>query len=308
MDNKKLTVKRIILFYVIAFLPLAVITPILCRVYGEPIFSSEKENVAAVAYVFGTFGMFAPTIANLLTRWITKEGMDNSYLALHLKGNMKYYVASVGIKMLEAVTGLFLVWKIFFGDIPLGEMYPGEGMSQKIAMVVLQLACSVILFFPAFGEEWGWRGYLGPKLEQVMSKPAAIFVGGVLWGLWHAPLTIAGHNFGVDYPLYPWLGIGVMCLMCICFNAFLTLLTESTKSIYPAAFAHMINNNCSVMVLMSLFATEDMFEKMQTIPSIRIFLAFIPLYFLVGGVSFLIYVYRTRNLKIVQCRKSRLKF
>ena len=36
MDNKKLTWKRIILFYVIAFLPFAIITPVLCKVYGEP--------------------------------------------------------------------------------------------------------------------------------------------------------------------------------------------------------------------------------------------------------------------------------
>lgn len=207
MDSKKLTIKRIIIFYVIAFLPLAIITPILGMVFGEPIYVSQKEHVGAIVYALGAFGMFAPAIANLLTRWITKEGMANSYLALNLKGNLKSYVASVSIKMFESVMGLVLVWKFFFGDIPFGEMYPGENMSGKLAMVVLQLAFSVILFFPAFGEEWGWRGYLGPKLEQVMSKPAAILVGGILWGIWHAPLTIAGHNFGVDYPLYPWLGI-----------------------------------------------------------------------------------------------------
>ena len=85
MDNKKLAWKRIILFYVIAFLPLAIITPILCKVYGEPIFVSQKQNVISLVYAYGVFGMFAPTIANLLTRWITKEGMNNTYLALHLK-------------------------------------------------------------------------------------------------------------------------------------------------------------------------------------------------------------------------------
>ncbi|MBD5136525.1 MAG: CPBP family intramembrane metalloprotease [Lachnospiraceae bacterium] len=187
----------------------------------------------------------------------------------------------------------------FFGDIPFGEMFPEEGMSQKIAVVVLQLAFSIIVFFPAFGEEWGWRGYLGPKLEEVMSKPAAILLGGVLWGLWHAPLTIAGHNFGVDYQLYPWLGIGAMCLLCICLNAFLTLLTERTKSIYPAAFAHMLINNCSAFVLMSILTTEDLYEKMQTIPAMCIFAVGIPLNVLVGGVSLGLYVYGTRNSKMV---------
>ncbi len=51
----------------------------------------------------------------------------------------------------------------------------------------------------------------------------------------------------------------------------------------------MINNNCSVMVLMSLFATEEMLEKMTEMPSINVFAAFIPLYILVGIVSFVLY-------------------
>ena len=199
---------------------------------------------------------------------------------------MKYYVASVGIILLESVIGVFLIWKVFFGDKTFGEMFSGENVSQNTALFVLQVAYSIIIFFPAFGEEWGWRGYLGPKLEQVMSKPAAIIVGGILWGLWHAPLTIAGHNFGVDYPFYPWLGIGTMCLLCVCFHAFLTLLTERTKSIYPAAFAHMINNNCSVMLLLSLYAKEERLIDLQTIPSIRISAVCIPVSILVGIVSF----------------------
>lgn len=290
MDSKKFAIKRIVIFYVIAFLPLAIITPILNSVYGEMVFASKKENVMAVVYALGTLGMFAPTVANLLTRWITKEGMVNSYLALNFKGNGKYYIASVGIKLVESIIGIFLVWKVFFGNVPLGEMYPGEDISQKVALLLLQIAFTIIIFFPAFGEEWGWRGYLGPKLEQVMSKPAAIVVGGVLWGLWHAPLTIAGHNFGVDYPLYPWLGIGCMCLMCVCMNAFLTLLTEQTKSIYPASFAHMINNNCSVMVLMSLFSSQEILEQMETMSAIHIFASFLPLYLLTGIVSFILYM------------------
>lgn len=297
MDSKKLTIKRIVIFYLLAFLPLAIVTPVLCLYYDEMIYVSKKENVAAVVYALGAFGMFAPTIANLLTRWITKEGMANSYLALNMRGNGKYYMASVGVKLLEAVFGMLLVWKVFFGDVPLTEMFPGEDMSTKLAGFVLQLAFSIIVFFPAFGEEWGWRGYLGPKLEMVMSKPAAIVVGGILWGLWHAPLTIAGHNFGVDYPLYPWLGIGAMCLMCVCMNAFLTLLTERTGSIYPASFAHMINNNCSVMVLLSLFATEEMLEKMTDLQSIKVFAVFLPLYMLVGIVSFVLYVRKENSDK-----------
>lgn len=294
MESKKLTIKRIILFYVLAFLPLAVLTPLATHYAGEYIYVSKKENAMAIAYALGVFGMFAPTVANLLTRWITKEGMKNSYLALHMEGNGKYYLAAVVVKLLEAVIGVFIIWKVFFGDVPFGEMFSGEDLSQKTAALLLQIALSIILFFPSFGEEWGWRGYLGPKLEQVMSRPAAIVVGGILWGLWHAPVTMAGHNFGVDYPYFPWLGIAFMCLMCVSMNAFLTLLTERTKSIYPASFAHMINNNCSAGVLLILFASGPMAKRMEELSSIRVFMSYIIVYLMVGIVSFVLYMRKTK--------------
>lgn len=294
MESKKLTIKRIIIFYVLAFLPLAVLTPLATHYVGEYIYASEKENAMAIAYALGVFGMFAPTIANLLTRWMTKEGMKDSYLAMHMEGNGKYYLAAVGVKLLEVVMEVFLIWKVFFGDVPFSEMFSGEDLGQKTALLLLQIAISIVLFFPAFGEEWGWRGYLGPKLEQVMSKPAAILVGGILWGLWHAPVTMAGHNFGVDYPYFPWVGIGFMCLMCTCFNAFLTLLTERTKSIYPAAFCHMVNNNCGAGVLFLLFASESVTERFEGISQLRVFATMIPVFLLVGIVSFILYMKKTK--------------
>lgn len=294
MESKKLTIKRIIIFYVLAFLPLAVLTPLATHYVGESIYASKKENAMAIAYALGVFGMFAPTVANLLTRWITKEGMKNSYLALHMEGNGKYYLAAVGIKLLEVTMEMFLIWKVFFGDVPFGEMFSGEDLSQKTATLLLQVALSIILFFPAFGEEWGWRGYLGPKLEQVMSRPAAIVVGGILWGLWHAPVTMAGHNFGVDYPYFPWVGIAFMCLMCVSMNAFLTLLTERTKSIYPASFCHMINNNCSAGVMLILFASEPMVKRIEELSSIRVFMSYIFVYLIVGIVSFVLYMRKTK--------------
>lgn len=91
-----------------------------------------------------------------------------------------------------------------------------------------------------------------PKLLEVMPKPVAVIVGGVIWGLWHAPLTISGHNFRLDYKFYTWLGILLMCVFCILMNAFLTLLTERTKSVYPAAFCHAINNNINAVILLRL--------------------------------------------------------
>lgn len=129
-----------------------------------------------------------------------------------------------------------------------------------------------------------------PKLTELMGRPAAIIVGGILWGLWHAPLTISGHNFGVDYEFFPWLGIAIMCVFCTFMNAFLTLLTEKTKSIYPASFCHMINNNCGGIIFISLFGSETMIEKITAVPSINLMLCMLITSAIVGIISYIILI------------------
>ena len=55
----------------------------------------------------------------------------------------------------------------------------------------------------AMGEEAGWRGYLWSVLRPLGFWRTAAIVG-VAWGLWHAPIIAAGHNYGTGYPGWPW--------------------------------------------------------------------------------------------------------
>ncbi len=270
MSNKKTAVRRIIIYCVLAYLPIYVITPLMNMHYGELMFASG--NTAVGIYLFGVLGMFAPAAANLITRLITREGMENSLLALNFKGNGRYYAASVLAVMADLLIGVILFYAFFLNGMSLAEAFPTEALGDKTASFLSRISYSIVVFFPAFGEEWGWRGYLMPKLTQIMSKPAAIVTGGVIWGLWHAPLTISGHNFGVDYPFYPWLGILLMCLLCVANNAFLTLLTERTGSIYPASFFHMVDNNCSLLVLLNFFGSEKALSVADSVPPVQAFL------------------------------------
>lgn len=287
--EKKQILVRLVIFCVLAYLPLYVLTPILNITCGELIYSEHISNkTAVVAYALGVFGMFAPAVAHLLTRLFTKEGFQNTYLGLNIKGNAHYYIASIFVKLLEVSVLMLLIWGIFMKGLSLSEAYPMEDMQMKIGTFLLQLAFSIILFFPSFGEEWGWRGYMMPKLMQIMNKPAAIVVGGIIWGLWHAPLTVSGHNFGTEYKFYPWLGILLMCIYCILVNALLTLLTERTKSIYPASFCHMINNNLSFGVMLTLFGSQTALDKLENVSNISAFWVMLPVCAVTGVVSFVL--------------------
>lgn len=286
MNSKKMTITRLVIYLLISFIPFWIIIPILNSYFSEPIFVCEEA--AAAVYAVGVFGMLIPSIAHLITRLVTKEGFKNSYLGLNFKGNAKYYIASVVIKLVEAIIGAIFLWRTFAGDLSFSEAFSFEQAGAKTGALLLQISASIIIFFPAFGEEWGWRGYMMPKLTELMGKPAAIIVGGILWGLWHAPLTISGHNFGVDYDLFPWLGYFFMCVFCVLMNAFLTFLTEKTKSIYPASFCHMINNNCGGIIFISLFGSEAFIGKISEVSSIALMPCMMSTSVIVGIVSFII--------------------
>ncbi len=285
------TKKRLLIYCVLSFLPLYTIVSIWNVVNDKLMFADGmmKDGIVdPVVYVFGVFLMFVPAVANLLTRLITKEGFSDSYLGLTLTGKLRYYVISLLVKPLEGIVTIALMYFIFFRQLPFAQAFPAQDIDTKAAGYLMQLTYSVIVFFPAFGEEWGWRGYMMPKLMELMSKPKAIVVGGIIWGIWHAPLTVSGHNFGIDYPLYPWLGIFLMCAMCVLMNALLTFLTEKTRSVYPASFCHMINNNLGAEIVMMLFGSETLLERINEIPSYQAFLATMPVMVVTGIVSYIL--------------------
>jgi len=46
----------------------------------------------------------------------------------------------------------------------------------------------------AVGEEYGWRGYLLPRLLPG-GEIRATLIGGVVWAVWHLPLLVSGLSF-----------------------------------------------------------------------------------------------------------------
>jgi membrane protease YdiL (CAAX protease family) len=101
----------------------------------------------------------------------------------------------------------------------------------------------------ALGEELGWRGYLLPKLLPLGQMPA-MMISGAIWGIWHAPAILQGHN----YPDHPVLGVGMMIIFTILLGIFFSWLYLKTKSPWAPALAHGTVN--AVAGLPLLFLTD----------------------------------------------------
>lgn len=236
MKSDKIGTRRIMIFLALSFIPTWALAFLYMAKYGKTMSGTYYGMLCSIAMLF-------PAVANILTRVITKEGFKGCRLALKFKGNVRYIFIALFFPVVCGYITALASAATFIPDCsPLDILTKSDHMN--VAATALYCAgMSVMGIIPGFGEEFGWRAYLTPKLEEKMPFPAAITVSGIIWGLWHAPLIVCGHNFGTDYSGYPYVGIVLMCVFCIFMGLFLTTLVKATNSVIPAALGHIAFNN-----------------------------------------------------------------
>ena len=252
METKKQDLKRALIYIVITFL----LTWAYCLLIVYPIANGEAlTGVPALAtQLTVAAAMFCPAIGVLLTRLVTKEGFQNVWLRPHIKGNVKHYLLAWFGPGILTFAGMAVYFLIFPNNLDLSFSHftatleatgaPLETLPMPIGLLMLIQCIQAIFMAPAlnfvtcFGEEWGWRGYLLPKISKHFSTIPTLLITGIIWGLWHAPLTIIGHNYGLGYWGFPFTGIAMMCVFCITLGIFLSFVTLKTSSCIPAILAH----------------------------------------------------------------------
>lgn len=252
METKKQDLKRILVYILITF----GLTWLYCLLIVYPVANGETlTGVPALATQFVVAaGMLCPAIGVLLTRLVTKEGFRDAWLKPNIKKNIRYYLLAwfgPGILTLLGSGLYFLLFKGSF-DPNFGYMRltmeaagtPADALPTPLSFILL-IQCvqafflsPLLNFVTCFGEEWGWRGYLLPKVSKHFSTIPTLLITGIIWGLWHAPLTIIGHNYGLGYPGFPFTGIAMMCVFCIVMGIFLSYVSLKTKSCVPAILGH----------------------------------------------------------------------
>ena len=154
-----------------------------------------------------TLGMYAPALAAVVMRvFISKEGLRR---ALGPLPSLKIGLAAVLLPLAFVLILIAIVTMI-----NVGEPTPGKPMGSLLA--ILTFVGVPIGTLLAFGEEFGWRGYLLPKLLPLGEVKAALIVG-LIWGPWHLPMLIVGLN----YPGQPIIAILAVFLLSATLLSFL---------------------------------------------------------------------------------------
>ena len=246
MPSKKKTLLRILIYLVLAFAPAFAI---------ELIFSDKQGSVKNVFW--GATLMLYPAIASVITRLVTKEGFRDAMLGFGRRGSGKYYAAAVIYPVVLPFVSALILHLFIVENGSISDSAFGSDIVMEAAYLLIGVISGIATAFHGLGEELGWRGYLTPKLEQLMPTPAAIVVTGIIWALWHGPLLAYGYDFGRDYNFFPYGGFIAMIVMCIFWSALLTWLTKRTGSVYPAALCHMLIDTVLTSVFMPFAYNAD---------------------------------------------------
>jgi uncharacterized protein len=139
----------------------------------------------------------------------------------------------------------------------LAALPPDAGLTPTL-LIVAQVAAAftiapIINTLFAMGEELGWRGYLLPQLLH-LGEWKAIIISSVIWGFWHAPAIMQGHN----YPGYPVAGVFMMVIFTVLLGIIFSWLYLNTKSPWVPALAHGSVNAVAALPVLFLIPGFDM--------------------------------------------------
>jgi len=104
-----------------------------------------------------------------------------------------------------------------------------------------------------FGEELGWRGFLQKELGYLGFWKSSIVIG-LIWGIWHAPIILQGHN----YPENPQAGIFMMVIFTLLLSPIFSYVRLKAQSVIAAAIIHGSLNATVGLPLMLIKGGNDL--------------------------------------------------
>ncbi|MBO5916726.1 MAG: CPBP family intramembrane metalloprotease [Bacteroidales bacterium] len=233
----------------------------------------DATKFQTIRALFSSIYMFLPLISSLVLMKINDKKITSKALAASFKINWAWVFAWLSpIVMVFAtllcskyILGMDLYENMnaaLFGMVGDNPQAMAQLQAQMNAMPLPYFWITLIsgLFAGltinavlAFGEEAGWRGYLFNQFKsQAFWKPT-LYIG-VLWGFWHAPLILMGHN----YPQHPVAGVFMMMLFCLMLSPICNYIRIKAKSSIAVAVFHGTFNALAGIATMMVMNTNDL--------------------------------------------------
>jgi membrane protease YdiL (CAAX protease family) len=243
--------------------------------------------------------MVSPAVANVVTRAITGEGWSNSYLRPNFRRGWRLYLAALFFPALAILLGGAIYYLLFPGKFDPSMTFAREEMgliavgeaTNPWTFITIQTACAIATSLFSvhwmFGEEFGWRAYLLPKLMSLGPRKAVLLVG-VIWGVWHWPSISLGAQYLFGYWGEPVVG-PLLFVWCILPSSVIYgWLTIRSGSVWPAAIAHGVNNACCQLMFWFLRPPLELLigpTWAGIIGSLGYFIIALPIFLIAGALA-----------------------
>lgn len=219
-------------------------------IFVAPPGSTQLEVAATLPQVLAFLGVPVLIAVRLMAG---REGMARVGLAWGVpRDYLLYGLAFVGFYVLQVVLNAI------FGLGPtrpapaLPQSGPGPEVLVVLAGIESVLLAPILAIVLAFGEEYGWRGYLQAEICK-LGRVRGVLIVGVIWGIWHWPLILMGWS----YPGYPLMGLLLTVLFTIALAVALGYVVFRTGSILLAAYLHALNDQVTGFLVFLGFKPFD---------------------------------------------------
>ncbi len=193
---------------------------------------------------------WAPALGHILTRLVTGEGWHGIWLRPNFRRGWKYWLIAWILPAILTILGAVVFYLLFPQNFDphltrIQQRLQSTGRPVPVSLwsfLALQVLVAILISpistaIATFGEEFGWRAYLLPKLMPLGWKKAMLLMG-LIWGVWHWPIIFMGGEYGFSYPGYPWLGPLLFIWTTFCTGTFLAWVTLRSGSVWPAVIGH----------------------------------------------------------------------
>lgn len=273
-----MTTKRILIFLAFAFgIPWA---SALLISKSSVMVNNPVQAGALANYIF----ILTPWLANIATRFVTREGWGNLYLRLNFKRGWRFYLAVWLLPLLASVVG-GVVFFLFYPELfdpnldVVRKMVENSPIAVAISqwLILLSMVLSMMIIsvpintVVSIGEEFGWRAYLLPKLidcfagiesadyehtsvstedlehagsHKIKAARKAALFTGVIHGVWHWPLILLTANL---VPGVTFLTPLVYLVFTCSLSILLAWVTLRSGSVWPASVRHASVNTTSAL-------------------------------------------------------------
>lgn len=226
-----MNVKKLIIFFICAFLPMVGVGVAMYFV-GSPTFNSALSVVA----------MFIPLLSVVITQLIFREPILKE-LGISFKVNCWWVIGWLLMPIIAFATigaTLLMPGAVWCTDneilqTALNSMPAGFGVWEIIAVLITGglFAGVTVNALCAFGEEVAWRGFLIKLFSGKRFLTVAFWIG-IIWGFWHAPIILNGHN----YPQHSVVGVFMMVVLCLLLTPIFLYFRQKGGSVILPAIMH----------------------------------------------------------------------